>query len=182
MGTQGIYGQGGQAGEDFGSENPAGGRWPPNVALGAAAAEELDRQSGHLVGCGGPKSTDSGDASMFGIGQPGRTYERDGGGASRFFPVFRYEAKAAASERPRLEDGTTHPTVKPLDLMRWLARLVTPPGGLVLDLFAGSGTTGEACIVEGFRCVLIEKDPKSAELIRTRLSKPIQPTLFGDVA
>ena len=51
----------------------------------------------------------------------------DTGGASRYFPVFRYQAKAPASERPRGEDGTTHPTVKPLALMRWLVRLVTPP-------------------------------------------------------
>lgn len=63
--------------------------------------------------------------------------------------------------------------------MRWLVRLVTPPGGLVLDPFAGSGTTGEACIVEGFRSVLIERDPAHAELVMTRLRKPIQPDLFG---
>ncbi|MFI1305715.1 DNA methyltransferase [Streptomyces sioyaensis] len=65
----------------------------------------------------------------------------DAGGASRFFPVFRYEAKAPASGRPRGEDGTVHPTVKPLGLIRWLVRLVTPPGGIVLDPFTGSGTT-----------------------------------------
>ena len=116
---------------------------------------------------------------MFGIGQPGRTYEREGGGASRFFPVFHYEPKAPPSERPRLADGSAHETVKPLDLMRWLVRLVTPPGGTVADMFAGSGTTAEACIIEGFRCMLIEQDPKSAELIKTRLRKPIQPTMFG---
>lgn len=50
------------------------------------------------------------------------------------------------------------------------------------DPFAGSGTTAEACIVEGFRCVLIEKDPAYAELIRTRLRKPIQPAMFGDAS
>ena len=66
--------------------------------------------------------------------------------------------------------------------MAWLVRLVTPPGGLVLDPFAGSGTTAEACIVEGFRCVLIEKDPAYAELVRTRLRKPIQPAMFGEVS
>ena len=103
----------------------------------------------------------------------------DTGGASRFFPVFRYEAKAPPSERPRLADGTAHETVKPLELMCWLVRLVTPPGGTVLDLFAGSGPTAEACIIEGFRCILIEQDPKSAELIKTRLRKPIQPVMFG---
>ena len=119
---------------------------------------------------------------MFGIGQTGCAPSRRLGGASRFFPVFRYEAKAGSAERPRGEDGTAHPTVKPVDLMAWLVRLVTPPGGLVLDPFAGSGTTAEACIVEGFRCVLIEKDPAYAELIRTRLRKPIQPTMFGGAA
>ncbi|MER7427259.1 DNA methyltransferase [Nonomuraea rubra] len=100
-----------------------------------------------------------------------------GGGASRFFPVFRYEAKAPSSERPKLNDGTAHATVKPLSLMRFLVRLVTRPGGVVLDPFAGSGTTGEACVLEGFQSVLIELDLKHAELIKARLSKPLQPTL-----
>jgi site-specific DNA-methyltransferase (adenine-specific) len=106
----------------------------------------------------------------------------DTGGASRFFPVFRWQAKAPASERPRIADGTAWPTVKPLELMRWLVRLVTPPGGLTLDPFGGSGTTAEACLIEGFRCILAEKDPVAAELIRTRLSKPIQPVMFGDAS
>ena len=101
------------------------------------------------------------------------------GGASRFFPVFRYQAKAPARERPRLPDGTAWPAVKPLELMRWLVRLVTPPGGTVLDLFAGTGTTGEACLLEGFPCILIEKDPVAVELIRIRLGKPTQPDLFA---
>jgi site-specific DNA-methyltransferase (adenine-specific) len=107
----------------------------------------------------------------------------DTGGASRFYPMFRYQAKAPASERPRLEDGTAHETVKSLGLMTWMVKLITRPGGTVLDMFAGSGPVAEACIVEGFRCVLIEQDPKSAELIRKRLSKPIQPVLdFGESA
>ena len=91
----------------------------------------------------------------------GAEYE-DSGGASRFFPVFRYEAKAASTERPRLEDGTSWPTVKPVALPSWLIRLITPPGGTVLDLFAGTGPTAEACIIEGFKCVLVEKDPVAA--------------------
>ena len=101
---------------------------------------------------------------------------------SRFFPVFRYEAKAAAHERPKLPDGTAWPTVKPVDLMSWLVRLITPPGGVVLDPFAGTGSTGEACLVEGFRCVLIERDPVAVELMRTRLRKPVQPVMFGGAA
>lgn len=101
-----------------------------------------------------------------------------------FFPVFRYERKAAASERPRLPDGTTHPTVKPLALMRWLVRLVTPPGGTVLDPFAGSGATGEAAVIEGFRALLIEREEPYAELIKVRLGKPISPVLDfeGEIA
>lgn len=71
-------------------------------------------------------------------------------GESRFF----YSAKADADDRI----GSKHPTVKPVDLMQWLCRLVTPPGGTVLDPFAGTGTTGEAAFREGFRAVLIERE------------------------
>ena len=53
------------------------------------------------------------------------------------------------------------------------------PGGTVLDMFGGSGPVAEACIIEGFRCVIIEKERKSADLIRKRLSKSIQPVMFG---
>lgn len=101
----------------------------------------------------------------------------DLGENARFFPAFRYEAKAPASQRPRLDDGTEHATVKPLALMSWLVRLVTPVGGVVLDPFAGSGTTLEACTVEGFRAIGIEKESAYAELCVKRLSKSIQPTL-----
>jgi DNA modification methylase len=65
--------------------------------------------------------------------------------------------------------------VKPLDLMRWLVRLVTPPGGLVLDPFAGSGTTAEACIVEGFRCITIEREADYLPLIVDRLTRRTDP-------
>jgi site-specific DNA-methyltransferase (adenine-specific) len=62
-----------------------------------------------------------------------------------------------------------HPTVKPTDLMRWLVRLITPPGGVVLDMFAGSGSTGVACSAEGFRFIGIELDPAYAEIARARI-------------
>lgn len=166
--------------------DPAG-RWPPNILLGPDAAAELDRQSGVLTSGANPERRGSDkfrDAYGEFAGQRECTPARgaDSGGASRFFPVFRYEAKAASAERPRGDDGTAHPTVKPVDLMAWLVRLVTPPGGPVLDPFAGSGTTAEACIIEGFRCLLIEKDPAYAELIRKRLRKDIQPSMFGGAA
>jgi DNA modification methylase len=83
---------------------------------------------------------------------------------------FRYHAKAPKRERP-VVDGTAHPTVKPLALMRWLVRLVTPPGGTVLEPFAGSGTTVEACIVEGFQCVAIEKGDEYLPLILERIAR-----------
>ena len=103
----------------------------------------------------------------------------DEGGASRFFPTFRYEAKAPTSERPNVE-GTVHATVKPLALIRWLVRLVTRPGGRVLDLFAGSGTTGEAALLEGMEVDLIELEEAHLPLILARVRKPLQPGLFGD--
>jgi len=148
------------------------GRWPANVVLDESQAAELDRQSGvTTAGAAGRKGS-----SGFVDGYDG-TYAvpyGDTGGASRFF----YVAKAPTAERPR-EDGIAHPTVKPLDLMRWLVRLVTPPGGVVLEPFAGSGTTAEACVIEGFRCIAIEREADYLPLIVQRLTKPIQPTLFG---
>lgn len=77
---------------------------------------------------------------------------------SRFF----YSAKASAADRR----GSDHPTVKPHELMRWLVRLVCPPGGRILDPFAGSGSTGWAAAAEGFECVLIERETKYQADIR----------------
>jgi hypothetical protein len=92
-------------------------------------------------------------------------------------PSLKYQAKADSAER--LRDGTVaHPTVKPLELMRWLVRLVTPPGGLVLDMFAGSGTTAEAALLEGFRCIAIERDASYLRLIRHRLNRRLDPVTY----
>lgn len=85
----------------------------------------------------------------------------DSGSAARFF----YSAKADADDRI----GSKHPTVKPVDLMRWLCRLVTPPGGVVLGPFAGTGSTGEAAWREGFRAVLIEREAEYQADIRRRM-------------
>lgn len=89
---------------------------------------------------------------------------------------FLYQAKAPKRERP-VVDGTAHPTVKPLALMRWLVRLVTPPGGTVLEPFAGSGTTVEACILEGFHCVAIEKGDEYLPLILERIRRATLPEI-----
>lgn len=88
------------------------------------------------------------------------------GGASRFF----YNTKVSAKDRPTV-DGVFHPTNKPLPLMRYLVRLVTPPGGTVLDPFAGSGSTAEACVLEGFNCTVIEREPRYIPLINLRVAQ-----------
>jgi site-specific DNA-methyltransferase (adenine-specific) len=63
-----------------------------------------------------------------------------------------------------------HPTVKPLALMRYLCRLVTPPGGIVLDPFAGSGSTCRAAFVEGFQFIGIEIDEEYSRIANGRLN------------
>lgn len=84
--------------------------------------------------------------------------------AARFF----YCAKASSSERG---EGNSHPTVKPLSLMRYLCRLITPPGGTVLDPFGGSGTTALAAREEGFSSILIEQEESYCQIITARLGK-----------
>jgi site-specific DNA-methyltransferase (adenine-specific) len=153
--------------------DPAG-RWPANVVLDESQAAELDAQSGVLTsGKMQPTHTDA-NREVFGQNASGgyttmETYG-DTGGASRFF----YVAKAASSERVRV-NGVAHPTVKPLELMRWLVRLITPPGGTVLEPFAGSGTTVEACLLEGMRCIAIEREADYLPLIRQRIDRRRDP-------
>jgi len=109
---------------------------------------------------------------------------------------FRYVAKPGKRERnagldalPKIKGGSMngaetrpgkptnhpirenfHPTVKPLALMRWLVRLVTPPGGTVLEPFAGSGTTLVACHMEGFNAIGIEMTDEYLPIIEGRLA------------
>jgi len=92
----------------------------------------------------------------------------DSGGASRFF----YQAKASRSERG---EGNVHPTIKSIALMRWLVRLVTPPGGVVLDPFAGSGTTLLAARAEGFGAVGIEREAEYVAIIEARVAAAQKP-------
>lgn len=168
-----------------GEASTVSGRWPTNVVLDEHQAAELDRQSGTLTSGNMRAETARANRGGWSGSMPGATGAEtygDSGGASRFFPVFKYTAKAGADERPEV-DGVRHPTVKPLDLMRWLVRLVTPPNGLVLDPFAGSGTTAEACVLEHFRCVAIEREPDYLPLIKARLSKPMEVGFdFGEVS
>lgn len=126
-----------------------------------------------------------------GGGYTGSSTYVDAGGASRFF----YCAKASRAERnaglsgfseattndgrqkpidsPYLRGKTprqnVHPTVKPIALMRWLVRLATPPGGVVLDPFAGSGSTGVAAVMEGARFIGIEREAEYVPIARARI-------------
>jgi site-specific DNA-methyltransferase (adenine-specific) len=86
--------------------------------------------------------------------------------AARFF----YVAKPSSKERIKV-DGLSHPTVKPLALMRYLIKLVTPPGGVVLDPFAGSGTTVEAAVLESFDAIGIEMTEEYIPLIEARVAR-----------
>jgi len=108
------------------------------------------------------------------LGHPGEQGYNDTGTAARFFPCFRYEAKASAAERSLgLESKrSTHPTVKPVDLLRWLVRLVTPPGksSVVLDPFLGSGTTAMAAILEGKDWIGIEREAEYVEIAKARIA------------
>lgn len=158
---------------------PAGrlwsGRWPANVVLDEDQAAALDQQSGTLTSGALDRSKITAENAIYGTPPARRegTYAPDIGGASRFF----YTAKADSGERPK-HNGIAHPTVKPLDLMRWLVRLVTPPGGLILEPFAGSGTTVEAAILEGFHCVAIEREADYLPLITQRINRRRDPVAY----
>jgi site-specific DNA-methyltransferase (adenine-specific) len=151
------------------------GRFPANIILDKIAAEILDEQSG--------ESKSSKSAKLYinntegrsvkngasGFRDPNSTYS-DSGGASRFF----YVAKASKSERNKgLEDKNFHPTVKPVKLMQYLVRLITPQNGKVLDPFCGSGTTGVACKLEKFNFVGIEQDPEYTKIAQSRIKNTL---------
>ena len=159
------------------------GRFPANVLLDEHAAEAMDEQSGNVRGVIGMKKVSGGH--NFNIGEhTSQKFNKtsgqikDSGGASRFFSVFKYQAKAPKKERPVVEkeDGTKvqHPTVKPVALMEWLVTLVTPPNGVVLDPFAGSGTTLQAALNEGFDPIGVEQDVDYIQLINKRLDTTIE--------
>lgn len=150
------------------------GRWPANVLHdGSDEVVEAfpDTKSGALN-----RANIKAENAIFGAAPKNLTgeYAPDSGSAARFF----YCAKASKADRA----GSKHPTVKPVALMAWLARLITPAGGVVLDPFAGSGTTAAACIREGLRCILIEREPEYVADIKARLDTLIGADLFGDVA
>ncbi|HGE8241150.1 hypothetical protein LZT27_14420 [Aeromonas veronii] len=142
------------------------GRWPANLIHDGSDA--IQRLFPENAGAAAPvKGTESSAASSGKVtGKRDRVkgaFHADTGSASRFF----YCAKASKKERG---EGNNHPTVKPVSLMRYLCRLVTPPSGAVLDPFAGSGTTGVAAIMEGFNFIGIDMDEGYCEIAKRRIS------------
>ena len=130
------------------------GRWPANLIHDGSdevvsCFPDAKGQQGALTG----DEPSSKTANTFGefAGRTPSSPRNDTGSAARFF----YAAKASKKDR---DDGNAHPTVKPTDLMAYLCRLVTPAGGIVLDPFMGSGSTGKAAIKEGFRFIGAERE------------------------
>jgi site-specific DNA-methyltransferase (adenine-specific) len=144
------------------------GRWPANVILDESQAAALDAQSGVSVSAHrvGDRTASVGYSGGLGRQSEISMGHNDSGGASRFF----YVAKASKKERPNV-NGVAHPTVKPMALMQYLVRLVTPPGGTVLEPFAGSGTTIEAALNEGFNVIGIEMTDEYLPLIMSRIER-----------
>jgi DNA modification methylase len=174
-----VWGAG--VGHDKTWEPNKNGRWPANLIHdGSDEVTELFPQNvrGAIPGTQkiGDKTTTNRDnnVSYATCGyQKISGYKEEVGSAARFF----YCAKASKADR---EDGNSHPTVKPTDLMRYLCRLVTPPGGIVLDPFMGSGSTGKAAVLEGFRFIGIEREAEYIEIARGRIQVPeqVQEDLF----
>jgi DNA modification methylase len=119
-------------------------------------------------GRGEEPSADSENKGEVGFKMKPGARRLDSGSAARFF----YCAKANKSDRG---EGNNHPTVKPTELMRYLCRLVTPPGGTVLDPFMGSGSTGKAAKLENFNFIGIEYEAKYIQIAKTRIENVTKP-------
>jgi len=187
-------------GEPFTSRESVG-RWPANIILDETTAELLDKQSGDRKGMATQKSSALKIYGGNSLNESKTTFPEirqgfnDSGGASRFFYVAKANKKdrnegldalpdhdwsgdgAAIPERanrPFIPSKNHHPTVKPTSLMTYLIKLVTPPNGIVLDPFTGSGSTGKAAIRNGFRFVGIELTEEYLPIITTRLDHEIK--------
>jgi site-specific DNA-methyltransferase (adenine-specific) len=168
IGGKSAYG-GGEVIDRAATYDAAKGRWPANVAhdgsaevleafaaFGQCDSRPVKPENLGISGSGQPRG-------MFQIGSTVQNGYYDNGTAARFF----YCAKADTADRA----DSRHPTVKPVDLLRWLVRLITPPGGTVLDPFAVTGTTAEAAMLEGFDAILIEADAQHVADIRHRIAR-----------
>lgn len=191
--SKGKYGDS-KAQETHQTEGQSLGRHPANVVLDGSP--EVVAMFPATAGARAPvKGTEGSASTKNAYGQYERVpgaFHGDSGSAARFFHQFPltdedyelailagmitedrgdrlvYHAKAGKADRA----GTKHPTVKPINLMRNLVRHITPPGGIVLDPFAGSGTTAEAARREGFDCILMEAEPEYVDFLRQRFALP----------
>jgi DNA modification methylase len=153
---------------DRGEARQVDGRFPANLIHDGS--DEVVSLFPESNGSGGsiPRVKTTGYGSRIGtgksdyIGGERTTHDAGKGSAARFF----YCPKASKSDRG---EGNTHPTVKPTDLMRYLCRLITPPGGTVLDPFMGSGSTGKAARLEGFDFIGIEMSSDYIEIAKRRI-------------
>jgi site-specific DNA-methyltransferase (adenine-specific) len=164
-------------------EKPRGGIWSTDSSAKAALVQnEQGRWPANLIHNGSeevvglfPQSKSTGGQASLGAFRNGDVYGKgrdereirdpgygDSGSAARFF----YCAKASKADRG---EGNNHPTVKPTDLMRYLCRLVTPPKGIVLDPFMGSGSTGKGAILEGFDFIGIEREEEYCKIAEQRI-------------
>ena len=161
---------------------PTAGRWPANLLLDEDAAAALDAQAGPSVprpvkpenigvsGNGRRMGQENGIGYAMGSTVQSGYYDNTAN-VSRFF----YVAKASRRDRG---EGNIHPTCKPTELMRYLCRLTsTPYGGVVLDPFMGSGTTGVACAMEGRNFIGVELDAGYFDIARRRIES-VQPALM----
>ena len=158
----------GQEGETVERSQPnSAGRWPANLIHDGSdeVLAAFPQAPGQLAKAaeGGDRRKSQNTYGAMARGSRGASPRADAGSAARFF----YCAKASKKDRG---EGNAHPTVKPTELMRYLLRLVTPPGGVVLDPFMGSGSTGKAAMLEGFRFIGCELSPEYAEIAKRRIA------------
>lgn len=160
-----VY-EGGYAGDVVGSS--ALGRFPANL-IHDGSEEVVNCFPETTPSSGSPRNNGEFKSVAKGADLPHVTFGHSdsGGSASRFF----YCAKASKEDRG---EGNNHPTVKPFELMKYLCRLVTPPGGTVLDCFMGSGSTGKAAVSQGFGFVGIDLTPEYVATASRRISEPVE--------
>jgi DNA modification methylase len=154
------------------------GRFPTNVILDEEAGKLLDEQSGKSLSKKSMRGVGYTDSNIYGSGDKDFDTERgynDSGGASRFF----YIAKASKKERG---EGNNHPTVKPVSLIKYLVTLVTPPDGVCLDPFMGSGTTAIACINTNRFFIGFELDKDYCDIANKRIEEHAKQMSISDIA
>mgnify|MGYP002761162960 FL=1 len=172
------------------------GRWPANVIFDRAMAKKLDEQSGMLKAGGNinPEEREE-DTTVYGSFNENVEHSSygDKGGASMYFKTIDYHVednlgffycpKAKRSERDLGVEENDHVTVKPIELMSYLVRLLSPEGGEIIDPFAGSGTTGMSAVLEGVSAHLVELEKSHVEIAeqRVRYAKTNYQSLREDI-